>query len=188
MGLVEYMEWCDDLGMEPSKLIKVMNWYKYPHLQKSPVLAVWAGLALNGQSVPESEIDIYVQDALDELEFLTGSVDTKYGALRAKYGHPKPWTIRYVEVGNEDNLNNGLSTYKAYRFQAFYDAITKKYPNIQILASIIDMTLPGNAGGDYHIYDIPDNFVTKFGMFDSYSDAHPILLGMCLLQRGTGPD
>jgi alpha-N-arabinofuranosidase len=139
---------------------------------------VWAGLALNGDVVPEAELDVYVQDALDELEFLTGSVDTKYGALRAKYGHPEPWTIRYVEVGNEDNLSSGLSSYKSYRFQAFYDAITKKYPNIQVLASTIDMTLPGNAGGDYHLYDIPDNFITKFGMFDSYSDAHPILLGM----------
>jgi alpha-N-arabinofuranosidase len=114
---------------------------------------------------------------LNELEFLTGSVDTKYGALRAKYGHPEPWTIKYVEVGNEDNLNSGLESYKSYRFAAFYDAITEKYPDIQVLASTIDMTLEGKAGGDYHLYDIPDNFVTKFDMFDSYSPDHPILLG-----------
>ena len=114
---------------------------------------------------------------MNELEFLTGSVDTEYGALRAKYGHPEPWTIRYVEVGNEDNLNNGLSSYKSYRFQKFYDAITAKYPDIQVLASTIDMTLTGAAGGDYHLYDIPDNFITKFDMFDNYSPEHPILLG-----------
>jgi alpha-N-arabinofuranosidase len=142
-----------------------------------PVLAVWAGLALNGEVVAEADLDVYVQDALNELEFLTGSVDTEYGALRSKYGHPEPWTIRYVEVGNEDNLNSGLSSYKSYRFAAFYDAITAKYPDIQVLASTIDMTLPGSAGGDYHLYDIPDNFITKFDMFDSYSDEHPILLG-----------
>lgn len=141
------------------------------------VLAVWGGLALNGDVVPESEIGIYVQDALDELEFLTGSIDTKYGALRAMYGHPEPWTIRYVEVGNEDMLNGGLSSYTAYRFQAFYDAITSKYPDIQVLASTIEMTFPGTAGGDYHLYDIPDNFITKFDMFDNYTDEHPILLG-----------
>ncbi|KAJ6134708.1 hypothetical protein N7523_001030 [Penicillium sp. IBT 18751x] len=158
MGLVEYMEWCDDLGMEP-------------------ILAVWAGLALNGDAVPEADIGIYVQDALNELEFLTGSVHTKYGALRAKYGHPDPWTIRYVEIGNEDNLNNGLSTYESYRFPAFHKAISAKYPHIQVLASTIDMTLPESAGGDYHMYDIPDNFVTKFDMFDNYTDEHPILLG-----------
>ena len=142
-----------------------------------PVLAVWAGFALDGEAVAEADIGVYVQDALDELEFLTGSVDTKYGALRAKYGHPEPWTIRYVEVGNEDNLNGGLSSYEAYRFKAFYNAISAKYPHIQVLASTIGMTLPGSAGGDYHLYDVPDNFVADFDMFDSYSDKHPILLG-----------
>ncbi|KAJ5781338.1 hypothetical protein N7457_006498 [Penicillium paradoxum] len=154
---LQYMEWCDDLCMEP-------------------ILAAWAGLALNGDVVPEAELDFYVQDALNEIEFLTGSVDTEYGALRAKIGHPDPWTIRYVEVGNEDNLSNGLSSYKAYRFSAFYNAITTKYPEIQVLASTIDMKIPGTAGGDYHLYDVPDNFVTKFDMFDSYTPEHPILL------------
>ncbi|KAF7716533.1 Non-reducing end alpha-L-arabinofuranosidase [Penicillium ucsense] len=158
MGLVEYMEWCDDLEMEP-------------------ILAVWGGFALNGDAVPESEIGFYVQDALDELEFLTGSTDTKFGALRAKYGHPEPWKIRYVEVGNEDNLNGGLDSYKAYRFPAFYNAISEKYPEIQVIASTINMTFPANAGGDYHTYDIPDNFVSNFNKFDNYTREHPILLG-----------
>lgn len=141
------------------------------------VLAVWAGLALNGDVVPEDELHVYVQDALDELEFLTGSVETKYGALRASVGHPEPWVIRYVEVGNEDNLNNGLASYSSYRFKAFYDAIKAKYPDITVLASTIDLTLPGDAGGDYHLYDIPDNFITRFGFFDNMSEDHPILLG-----------
>jgi alpha-N-arabinofuranosidase len=138
---------------------------------------VWAGLALNGDVVPEDELHVYVQDALDELEFLTGSVDTKYGALRASVGHPEPWAIRYVEVGNEDNLSNGMASYASYRFKAFYDAIKAKYPDITVLASTIDMILPGDAGGDYHLYDIPDNFVTRFGFFDNMSEDHPILLG-----------
>ncbi|CAG7927753.1 unnamed protein product [Penicillium olsonii] len=158
LGLVEYMEWCDDLNMEP-------------------ILGVWAGLALNGDVVPESELDFYVQDALNEIEFLTGSVDTEYGALRAKVGHPEPWKIKYVEVGNEDNLSNGLESYKAYRFEAFYKGIKAKYPDIQVLASTIDMTIPEGAGGDWHLYDTPDNFITKFNMFDNYSKDHPILLG-----------
>lgn len=141
------------------------------------VLAVYAGLALNGDVVSEADLDFYVQDALNEIEFLTGSVDTEYGALRAKVGHPEPWTIRYVEVGNEDMLSNGLPTYKSYRFSAFYKAITAKYPDIQVLASTIDMTIPGTAGGDYHLYDTPDNFVSKFDMFDNFTREHPILLG-----------
>ena len=174
------MEWCDDLNLEPSKFDSSCLACKLGRLTVLIVLAVWAGLALNGDTVPESELDVHVQDALDELEFLTGSVDTKYGALRAKYGHPEPWKIKYVEVGNEDNLNNGLSSYKSYRFAAFYDAISEKYPDIQVLASTIDMTLEGKAGGDYHLYDTPDNFVKKFDFFDNQSSDHPILLGMCL--------
>lgn len=150
-----------------------------------PVLAVWDGLALNGDVVPEADLGIYVQDALDELEFLTGSVDTKYGALRAKLGHPEPWTIRYVEVGNEDMLWGGLKTYRAYRFKAFYDAISANYPDIQVLASTIYIEFPGTAGGDYHLYDIPDNLIKKFDMFDSYSRKHPILLGEYLTTGST---
>ncbi|KAF7625141.1 putative vacuolar segregation protein [Aspergillus flavus] len=158
LGLVEYMEWCEDLGVEP-------------------ILAVWGGFALNGDAIPESELGTYVQDALDELEFLTGSVDTEYGALRASLGHPEPWTVKYVEVGNEDNLNDGLDSYKSYRFQAFYDAIKEKYPDITVLASTVEIDFPGDAGGDYHLYDTPDNFVEKFNFFDQYSPDHPILLG-----------
>ncbi|EAW14375.1 alpha-L-arabinofuranosidase A [Aspergillus clavatus NRRL 1] len=158
LGLIEYMEWCDNLEIEP-------------------ILAVWAGLALNGDVIPESELGMFIKDALDEIEFLTGSVDTKYGALRASLGYPKPWNIRYVEVGNEDNLSNGLATYKSYRFQAFYDGIKAKYPDITVIASTIDMTLPDEAGGDYHLYDVPDNFVSRFNFFDNFSEDHPILLG-----------
>ncbi|KAI9037472.1 alpha-L-arabinofuranosidase A [Aspergillus affinis] len=158
LGLVEYMEWCDDLGIEP-------------------ILAVWAGFALNGDAIPEADLDFYVQDALNEIEFLTGSTDTEYGALRALVGHPEPWTLRYVEVGNEDNLNNGLSSYKSYRFQAFYDAIKAKYPDMVVIASTVDMTLPGDAAGDYHLYDVPDNFVTRFNFFDQFDPKHKLLLG-----------
>jgi alpha-N-arabinofuranosidase len=76
-----------------------------------------------------------------------------------------------------------LDSYKEYRFQAFYDALSEKYPEIQVIASTIDMTLPGNAGGDYHLYDIPDNFITKFNMWDNYTDQHPILLGKGLSSK-----
>ncbi|RJE25215.1 alpha-N-arabinofuranosidase A [Aspergillus sclerotialis] len=169
LGLVEYMEWCEDLEVEP-------------------IVAVWGGFALNGDAIPESELGPYVQDALDELEFLTGSVDTKFGALRAKVGHPEPWKVKYVEVGNEDNLNGGLESYKSYRFRMFHDAIKEKYPDIQILASTVDMTLPEKAGGDYHLYDIPDNFVSKFNFFDQYSPDNPVLLGEIAATQFNGED
>lgn len=63
-----------------------------------PLLAVWSGLYLDGTIIPESELQPYVQDALDELEFIMGDTSTSYGALRASLGYPSPWKINYVEV------------------------------------------------------------------------------------------
>lgn len=86
--------------------------------------------------------------------------------------------MKYVEVGNEDNLNGGLDSYKNYRFRVFHDAIKEKYPDMIILASTIDMPLPKGVGGDYHLYDTPDNFVKRFNFFDQFTDDNPILLGL----------
>jgi alpha-N-arabinofuranosidase len=52
----------------------------------------------NPYDIPEEEIGLYVQEALDELEFILGDVHSKYGALRASLGHPRPWKLNYVEV------------------------------------------------------------------------------------------
>lgn len=65
---------------------------------------MWSGVYLNGYDndnpydIPEEEIGLYVQEALDELEFILGDVHSKYGALRASLGHPRPWKLNYVEV------------------------------------------------------------------------------------------
>jgi alpha-L-arabinofuranosidase len=74
MGLLEFLEWCEDLHMQP-------------------VLAVYGGYSLGGQVVkPGPDLDPYVQDALDEIEYVTGGPDSKGGALRARDGHPAPFT------------------------------------------------------------------------------------------------
>ena len=70
----------------------------------------------------------HVQDALDEIEYITGNTSTTWGARRAKDGHPQPFKLRYVEVGNEDWLNMGTASYDE-RFTMFYDAIKAKYPD-----------------------------------------------------------
>jgi len=116
MGLLEYLEWCEDLKMEP-------------------VLAVYAGYSLQGEHVePGAALGPYVQDALDEIEYLTGGGDTKWGAERAKDGHPAPFPLHYVEVGNEDWFDRSNS-YDG-RFKQFYDAIKQRYPNLQVIATM----------------------------------------------------
>ncbi|EED15681.1 alpha-L-arabinofuranosidase A [Talaromyces stipitatus ATCC 10500] len=149
IGLIEYMNWCDDLGLEP-------------------ILAVWDGHYLSGEVINEADLQPYIEDTLNQLEFLMGSVETTYGSWRASLGYPKPWKINYVEIGNEDNLYGGLDTYIAYRFKAYFDAITAKYPDITVMESLTGMPSPQRAASDYHQYTTPDGFVSQFSYFDQF--------------------
>lgn len=116
MGLMEFLGWCEDLHMQP-------------------LLAVFDGLTLNRkvQPITGDSLNIYVQDALDEIEFVIGDATTKWGALRAKLGHPYPYNLHYVEVGNEDFLDKKKTT--DLRFPPFYNAIKAKYPDLKVIAS-----------------------------------------------------
>lgn len=72
-----------------------------------PVLAVWAGHYLDGTTLTAEQLKPYIQDALNELEYILGDASTTYGALRISHGHTKPWKVSYVEIGNEDNITDG---------------------------------------------------------------------------------
>ncbi|KAI0428924.1 alpha-N-arabinofuranosidase A [Xylaria sp. FL1042] len=161
LGLLEYLEFAEDMGMELA-------------------LAVYAGLSLNGDVTPEDELQQFIDDALDEIEFIRGSPDSKWGAVRAKLGHPEPWKLEYVEVGNEDWLAgapNGWDTYMDYRFPLFLEAINKAYPDIQVISSgsVYDgFDIPSPGAGDYHLYTTPDTWVAEFGKFDNVTTPHII--------------
>jgi alpha-N-arabinofuranosidase len=91
LGIMEYLNWVEAMGMES-------------------VMAVWSGYALvDGEEflageIPPNDLAMYpvLQEALDQLEFCMGSIDTYWGAKRAEYGHPEPFKIKYVEIGNEE--------------------------------------------------------------------------------------
>jgi alpha-N-arabinofuranosidase len=118
VGLLEFLEWCEDLEMEP-------------------VLGIYAGLHLDrgANTITGDALKPFVQESLEEIEYVSGDVSTTWGARRAKDGHPAPFKLRYVEIGNEDWLNNGKRTY-AERFPMFFDAIKAKYPQIQVISSL----------------------------------------------------
>ncbi|KAK9797652.1 putative non-reducing end alpha-L-arabinofuranosidase [Seiridium cardinale] len=161
LGLLEYLELSEDMGLEL-------------------VVAVWAGLALNGDVTPQDELQPFIDDALNEIEFIAGSADSTWGKLRAEYGHPEPFTLKYVEVGNEDWLAGapeGWETYQEYRFPMFLEAINAAYPDIQVISSgsVYDgYNIPAPADGDYHIYGTPDDMVDQFDLFDNVSIPHLI--------------
>lgn len=133
MGLLEFLNWCEDLNMEP-------------------LLAVYAGFSLRGGAriTLHSELQPYIQDALDEIEYVTGDVNTKWGARRAKDGHPAPFKLRYVEVGNEDGGDREPGSYET-RFAQFFDAIKAKYPNLKLIATDPVTTRPADVI-DEHYY------------------------------------
>src|SRR4029434_5454410 len=102
-----------------------------------PILAGYAGVHIDNGAriITGDELKPHVRDALDEIEYVTGSTSTTLGALRAKDGHPQPFKLRFVEIGNEDWLNMGTMSYDS-RFTMFYDAIKAKYPNLQIISTM----------------------------------------------------
>jgi alpha-N-arabinofuranosidase len=115
MGLLEFLNWCEDLRMEP-------------------LLAVYAGYALRHDYIkPGPDLEPFVQDALDEIEYVTGGINTAWGAQRARDGHPAPFPLHYVEVGNEDWFDRTGSYDR--RFAQFYDAVKAKYPGLQVIAT-----------------------------------------------------
>ena len=115
MGLLEFMQWCEDLKIEP-------------------VLAVYAGYSMAQEHVePGTALEPYIQDALDEIEYVSGSTSTKWGAERAKNGHPAAFPLHYVEIGNEDFFDKSGS-YDG-RFAQYFKEIKQRYPELQLIAT-----------------------------------------------------
>jgi alpha-L-arabinofuranosidase len=165
MGLLEYLQWCEDLRMEP-------------------VLAIYAGYSLGGQVVkPGSDLDSYVQEGLEEIEYVTGGSDTKWGAIRARDGHPAPFALRYVEIGNEDNFDRAR-TYDG-RYAQFYKAIKAKYPKLQVIA-----TMPVNGMApdvvDDHYYKREQGMFAEARHYDNTDRNGPkIFVGEWATREGT---
>jgi len=119
LGYLEFLEWCEDLEMEP-------------------LLTIFAGYSLDvsginpANTVPKDEIQVYIQEALDQLEYAMGDARTTYwGKKRAEHGHPEPFSIKYVEIGNEDWFSDSYY----WRFPMFLAALQAKYPHIKYIAS-----------------------------------------------------
>jgi hypothetical protein len=115
MGLLEYLELAEQL-----------------HAQ--PLLAVWTGYTLTGTVVGQSQLAPYVQQAVDEIQYATGSTSTPWGHQRALDGHPAPFDLRMVEIGNEDFFDTSGS-YNAYRYPMFATAIKAADPQLKLVAT-----------------------------------------------------
>lgn len=115
------------------------------------------------------------------IKYLLGPANSTYGSMRAQNGRSKPWSINYIEIGNEDDFTGGCDTYPD-RFYQIYNAISNKYPNITLIASNIDfLCLPIDSPPgliyDYHYYRKPDDLVAMFDYWDNQPRTQPIMVG-----------
>ncbi len=172
MGLMEFLTWCEDLHMEP-------------------LLAVFSGYALNQDHIsPGNDLEPYVQDALDEIEYVTGSTATRWGAERAKNGHPAPFHLAFVEIGNEE-YHDPSGTYDA-RFAQFYKAIKARYPRLQIVAAApVTLVRPDILDDNdhalhTHFYRTAQQFFEDVHRYDHYDRRGPkILVGEWATREGS---
>ncbi|WP_353707730.1 alpha-L-arabinofuranosidase C-terminal domain-containing protein [Cellulosimicrobium sp. ES-005] len=171
IGYLEYFLFAEDLGATPL-----------------PVVSVGANGC--GSTIPEmtdpAQIQRWVDDTVDLIEFANGDVTTEWGAVRAELGHPEPFGLKYVGLGNEENTK----TFEA-NFPAFRDAIAAAYPDVQIISN----SGPDDTGQrfdelwefnreqdvdlvDEHYYNDPQWFLENDERYDSYDREGPhVFLG-----------
>jgi len=167
LGYFEYFQFCEDLGALPV-----------------PVLA--AGVPCQNSSdggagqqfgIPMEDMDEYVQDVLDLIEYANGPVTSVWGKKRAEAGHPKPFNLKYVGIGNEDLISDVFEE----RYRMIVKAVQKKYPEIIIIGTVgpffegtdykegwaiaDDLKLPIV---DEHYYQSPGWFINNQNFYDSY--------------------
>ncbi len=170
LGLLEFLEWCEDLKVEP-------------------VLAVYAGYSLGGSHVATGkDLEPYVQSALDEVEYVTGDASTRWGAERVRDGHPAPFPLHYIEVGNEDYLDKSGS-YPA-RYAQFAQALHKRYPQYKLISTDGNseyLTKVPSDISDEHYYKSPADMMDLVHHYDTMSrTAGPkIFVGEWATRSGT---
>lgn len=165
LGFHEYLQLCEDLG---AAALYVCN----------------CGMTCQGRAVQYfegKEFDLFLQDTLGAIQYALGGPETKWGAVRAAAGHPAPFPLRYLEIGNE---NHGPGYEERYR--AFYDTIHTMYPNLTLIANdhVEENGLPADVV-DEHYYDTVESFAENADLFDKRNRKGPkLFLGEVSVVRG----
>lgn len=165
LGFYEYFQLAEDLGAEPLPIINCGMACQYN----------------TGEVVPINQLDPYIQDMLDLVEFANGDVTSKWGKLRADMGHPTPFNLKMIGVGNEQWDEQYIDRYKLVA-----KALNEKYPNIKLIASsgpspdgdrfdYLWKELRGLKGDfvDEHYYQSPEWFYKNASRYDKYDAKGP---------------
>ncbi len=172
LGYFEYFQFCEDLGAEPVPVVAAgvpcQNSQTGGHGQQG--------------GIPMCDMDDYVQDVLDLIEWANGDKNTKWGKLRTEAGHPKPFNLKYVGIGNEDLITDIFEE----RFTMIFNAVKEKYPEIIVIGTVG----PFYRGTDYeegwklatkldvpivdeHYYQPPGWFINNQDYYDRYDRSKP---------------
>jgi alpha-L-arabinofuranosidase len=137
LGYHEYFQFCEDLNMEPVPILPC-------GVSCQGTNGGW-GMKTQAQDVvPMSEMDEWVQDALDLIEWANGDASTKWGSVRAAAGHPKPFNLKYLGIGNEEKITPEF----AERFKYIYAKVREAHPEIVIVGTAGPGSHPGNPDFD----------------------------------------
>ena len=170
LGFYEYFLLAEDIGAEPL-----------------PILNCGMACQFNsGELVPLDELDPYIQDALDLIEFANGPANSTWGRKRAEMGHPEPFNVKFLGVGNEQWGPQYIERYKP-----FVKALKDRFPEVQLIAAAgSDPTIFPNGAKeveylweqfrklnaeivDEHFYRNPDWFLDSAGLYDDYDRNGP---------------
>lgn len=121
LGYFEYFQFCEDLGAQPVPVVTAGVCCQ--HAGHSP--------GRGQEGLPLEEMPAYIQDVLDLIEWANGPVDSKWGAVRAAAGHPAPFNLKYLGVGNEDAITPAFKE----RFQMIQDAVQRQHPEIVVIGT-----------------------------------------------------
>ena len=177
LGYHEYLQLAEDLGAKPLYVVNVGIWH--------------------GGMTPYDSIQPWIDECMNALEYANGPVTSKYGAMRARNGHPKPFGIEYLEIGNENNQPDPRQQSDHYyeRYEQFYKAIRAKYPEMKIIGNVVawgddnpkwNSKLPVDLL-DEHYYRSPDWFAAAFHKYDTYNRQGPkVYVGEYAVTNGYG--
>lgn len=193
LGFFEYFQLCEDFGCEA---LPVISCGLACQFQNEIVDEAKAHVAID-------DLEPYIQDALDLVEFANGPVDSKWGKVRAEMGHPEPFNLKYLGVGNEqwdyDDAHCGPNNAFTARLKKFNDALRKAYPNLKLIGT----TGPNSEGWDFdllqprmkelkvdlydeHYYRNEEWFLSHGHRYDNYDRKGPKVFAGEYACHGTG--
>ena len=167
LGFHEYLQLAEDLGAKPLYVVNVGIWH--------------------GGFTPVEELEPWIQEALDALEYANGDAKTtKFGRMRAENGHPEPFNLNLIEIGNENanfyfDSNRDQSERYFERYRKFYDAIKQKYPQVQCIGNVESWGTDHPSWRskepvdilDEHYYRNPSWFANAYDKYDTYDRQGP---------------